>query len=91
MNKTDFIEAMSFKTGVTKKDTTKFVDCFLDTIKEELAKGEKIHFCGFGTFEVTERASRLARNPKTGETFMTDPYKAPKFKVGSALKAAVKE
>ena len=57
--------------------------------KTELKNGEKIQLVGFGTFEVTEKAAREGRNPKTGETMKIAACKAPKFKAGKALKDAV--
>jgi DNA-binding protein HU-beta len=44
---------------------------------------------GFGTFEVSERAAREGRNPRTGETMPIAASKAPKFKAGKALKDMV--
>ena len=44
----------------------------------------------FGTFETTERAARMGRNPQTGEDMEIPASKAPKFKVGKAFKDAVK-
>ena len=38
-----------------------------DVVAEELKKGEKIQLVGFGTFEVSERAAREGRNPRSGE------------------------
>ena len=63
----------------------------MDVITEELKKGEKVQLVGFGTFEVTERAERMGRNPKTKETMVIAASKAPKFKAGKALKDAVNE
>ena len=56
---------------------------------EELKKGEKIQLVGFGTFEVSERAAREGRNPRTGETMVIEASKTPKFKAGKALKDLV--
>ena len=44
---------------------------------------------GFGTFRVTDRKSRMARNPKTGEEMEVKARKIPVFKAGSNLKQAV--
>ncbi|MBP3927578.1 MAG: HU family DNA-binding protein, partial [Clostridium sp.] len=54
-------------------------------------KGEKIQLVGFGTFEVSERAAREGRNPKTGESMSIAACKTPKFKAGKALKDLVNE
>ncbi|MBN2220601.1 MAG: HU family DNA-binding protein, partial [Vallitaleaceae bacterium] len=53
--------------------------------------GGKIQLVGFGTFEVSERAARTGRNPRTNENMEIPASKAPKFKAGKALKDAVNE
>lgn len=89
MNKTEFIAAIANKTELSKKDSEKAVKAFIEVVSEELKKGEKIQLVGFGTFEVSERAAREGRNPRTGEKMAIAASKAPKFKAGKALKEAV--
>ena len=57
MNKTELVAAIADKAGIAKKDAEKALSAFLDTVAEELKKGEKIALDGFGTFEVRERAA----------------------------------
>ena len=89
MNKKEFIAAIAEKAEMTKVDTEKVVNAFTEIVKEELNKGEKVQLVGFGSFEVSERAERECRNPKTGEKISVPACKAPKFKAGKALKDAV--
>ena len=89
MNKTELIDAMASKTGMTKKNAEAALNAFVETVSEELVKGGKVALTGFGTFEVSERAEREGRNPQTGETMKISACKAPKFKAGKALKDAV--
>lgn len=90
MNKTEMISAIANKIdGATKKDIAVVVDEVFDTIKSTLASGEKISITGFGSFEVTERAARECKNPRTGEPVHVEASKAPKFKAGKAFKDAV--
>ena len=89
MNKTELVAAMAEQAELSKKDTEKALKAFIDVVTEELKKGEKIQLVGFGTFEVIERAAREGRNPLTGEKMQISASKAPKFKVGKALKDAV--
>lgn len=44
---------------------------------------------GFGTFDVSERAAREGRNPRTGAIVQIAARKTVRFKPGSALKDAV--
>ena len=89
MNRTELISAMSEKSELTKGDTEKALKAFIETITEELKNGGKVQLVGFGTFEVTERAERQGRNPKTGEAITIPASKSPKFKAGKALKDIV--
>ena len=89
MNKTELIDAMATKTGLTKKNAEVALNAFIETVSEELVKGEKVSLVGFGTFEVSERAAREGRNPQTGETMKIAASKAPKFKAGKGLKDQV--
>ena len=89
MNKTDLVQAMAEKSGLSKKDSEKALKAFTDVVAEELKKGEKIQLVGFGTFEVSERAARKGKNPQTGEEIDIPASRAPKFKAGKALKDMV--
>ena len=91
MNKTELVAAIAEKSELSKKDSEKALKAFIDTVTEELKKGEKIQLVGFGTFEVQHRAAREGRNPLTKETITIAASNAPKFKAGKALKDAVNE
>ena len=89
MNKAELVAAVAEKAEISKKDAEAAVKAFTDVVAEELKKGEKIQLVGFGTFEVSERAARVGRNPHTGEPMPIAASKAPKFKAGKALKDAL--
>ena len=89
MNKAELVAAMADKTGLAKKDAEAALKAFTDVVAEELKKGGKIQLVGFGTFEITERAERIGRNPSTKEEITIPASKAPKFKAGKALKDMV--
>ena len=89
MNKTELVAAMAEKTELSKKDAEKALKAFTDVVAEELKKGEKVQLVGFGTFEVSERAARVGRNPQTKQEIKIPASKAPKFKAGKALKDTV--
>ena len=86
MNKTELVAAIAQETQLSKKDAEAAVKAFIDVVAGELKKGEKVQLVGFGTFEVSERAAREGRNPRSGETMTIAASKAPKFKAGKALK-----
>lgn len=74
---------------MSKKDSEKALNAFIDSIEEALKKGDKVQLVGFGSFEVRNRAARKGRNPQTKAEITIPASKAPVFKVGKALKDAV--
>ena len=91
MNKADLVDAIAAKAELSKKDAEKALKAFEEVVTEELKNGGKVPFVVLGTFEVSERAERMGRNPQTGEDMIIAASKAPKFKAGKALKDAVNE
>ena len=89
MNKTELVAAVAEQAGLSKKDAEAAVKAFTDVVAEALKAGDKMQLVGFGTFEVSERAAREGRNPRTGETMIIEASKPPKFKAGKALKDLV--
>ena len=89
MNKADLVDAIAEKSGLSKKDSEKALNSFIEVVSEELENNEKIQLVGFGTFEVRERAARTGRNPQTKEEIQIPASKAPAFKAGKALKDRV--
>ena len=66
MNKTDLINNISDKSGLTKKDVESVLNSFLSEVTDALAGGDKVQLIWFGTFETRKRAGRTGRNPQTG-------------------------
>jgi DNA-binding protein HU-beta len=89
MNKAELVAAVAEKAEISKKDAEKALKAFTDVVAEGMKKGDKIQLVGFGTFEVSERAARVGRNPQSGKEMKIPASKAPKFKAGKALKDMV--
>jgi integration host factor beta subunit len=89
MTKADIVDEIAERTGLTKKDVADTVDEFLEAVSRALASGKHIEIRGFGTFKVKDRKSRLARNPRTGESVPVPPRRVPVFKVSKELKDIV--
>ncbi|MEX1028984.1 MAG: HU family DNA-binding protein [Paenibacillaceae bacterium] len=90
MNKTDLVNSISTKSGLTKKDVESVLNGFLGEVTDALASGEKVQLIGFGTFETRSRSGRVGRNPQTGKAITIPASKVPAFKAGNKLKEAVK-
>lgn len=89
MNKTELIDDVAARAGITKKDAAQVVDALFDVITEALGRKEKVQIVGFGTFEVRRRAARSGRNPQTGAAIDIAARDLPVFKAGKVLKEAV--
>lgn len=87
--KANLIDAVSGKTGLSKKDSGHAVDAVLSYVTETLEAGDALNIPGFGKFSVSEKPAREGRNPSTGETVQIAARNAPKFSAGKALKDAV--
>jgi len=85
MNKTELVNAIAEKTGMTKVAAKQAMTACFESIQEELNKGEKVSLIGFGTFSVVKRNARTAKNPRTGKTVKVPAKKVAKFKAGSGL------
>jgi len=90
MTKAELVAKIADGAGVTKTTAEKALDSFVSAVSGALMKGDKITLVGFGTFEVTERAEREGRNPRTGEKIVIPASKVVRFKPGSKLRDSVK-
>ncbi|KAF0750529.1 HU family DNA-binding protein (plasmid) [Arsenophonus endosymbiont of Aphis craccivora] len=66
MKKTELINQIAEKADLTKKDSEKALNAFIETVTEALKAGDDVQLVGFGSFQVKQRAARDGSNPKTG-------------------------
>ncbi|UCF71586.1 MAG: HU family DNA-binding protein [candidate division WOR-3 bacterium] len=90
MTKAQLIETMSQRAKISKRAAGIALNTFVESITNALRSGDKVALVGFGTFSISKRKARTARNPRTGETIEVPAKRAPKFKAGRDLKNAVK-
>ncbi len=91
MTKAEFIDRVSARSGLSKRDASTAVDAFLDCVTDALKDGEAVSFTGFGKFSIQQRAARQGVNPRRpGEKVTIPAATVPKFSAGSALKQAVR-
>ena len=83
MNKTEFINAVAEKSGLSKVDAKKAVEAFVETVSSELKEGGKVALLGFGSFSVAEKSARKGVNPKTKQPIEIPARKSVKFKAGA--------
>jgi DNA-binding protein HU-beta len=91
VTKSEFVDQVADRAGLSKKDAGDAVDAMLETIEGALKRGSDVTFSGFGKFSVSNRSAREGRNPATGERIHIAASRVPKFTAGAALKKAVKQ
>ncbi len=91
MNKIEFIQKLSDKSGISKKETEHLVNSMVELIIDTLRTGSEVTITGFGTFSARERHARMGVNPQKPDEPMKIPkVTVPKFKAGKTLKDALK-
>jgi DNA-binding protein HU-beta len=91
MNKNEFIDKLTEKTGLSKKASKESLEATLEIITEALVEKDTVSFIGFGTFSTVDRDARTARVPGTKKEVHVPAKTICKFKVGKALKDAVEK
>lgn len=71
------------------RDAEMAATIILSAITHTLAKGQRVEIRGFGSFSTHSRASRVGRNPKTGESVLVPNKKVPHFKAGKDMRERV--
>ena len=87
MKKADFAKAMAEKYSISDKEAEKAMNMVLDTITENLVKGEEVQFTGFGKFRISLRKPSVAVINK--QKVSVPARNAVVFSAGKILKAAV--
>jgi DNA-binding protein HU-beta len=91
MNKSELVEAVAKKTGLSRREATVGVETALSIISKELKKSGKVTLTGFGTFDVGKRKARAGVNPRTGEKIKISATKMPRFRPSRSLKGDVRK
>ncbi|HEV7884374.1 MAG: DNA-binding protein HU-beta [Solirubrobacteraceae bacterium] len=90
MTKSQLVDAIVARTGLTRKQSTDAIDAALGAVEDVLGRGGEVSLSGFGKFTVAERGARQGVHPRTGEPMEIAATRVPKFTAGSNLKAAVR-
>jgi DNA-binding protein HU len=85
MNKTDLVNEIAAKAGLSKPAAKAALDATLESIGQALANDDKVQLLGFGTFQVIEKEARMGINPRTKEKIEIPARKVVKFKPATDL------
>lgn len=89
MTKAVLVSRISERTGIEKVAITVAIESLMETIKENMAKGENIYLRGFGTYEIIERKEKVGRNIGKGTSVVVPAHKIPRFKPGKEFKGMI--
>ncbi len=90
MTKSELISALNKKLPTLQyMEVESAVNCMLEQMANAMVEGERIEIRDFGSFSTRQRSSRLARNPKTGESVHLPAKTVMHFKPGKQMRDRV--
>ncbi|MCD4761272.1 HU family DNA-binding protein [bacterium] len=89
LTKSQLLNVLAEKSGMSKKDVTAFMDTFAELAYKEVVESGEFIIPGIGKLVKKHRAARMGRNPATGESIQIKAKTVVKFRVAKAAKDAV--
>lgn len=85
MNKSELVDAIAAASQLTKADSEKALNAFMDAVKGALKKKDSVALIGFGTFSTVEKAAHEGINPATKAKIQIPAKTVAKFKPSSKI------
>lgn len=89
MTKRELVIRVANNLGMTQSDVAKIIEGAFETISNSLANGKRWELRDFGVFEVKSRASRIGRNPRTGDQVPVPERRVVTFRPGKKMKELI--
>ena len=89
MTKSQIMQALAEKTGLSKKEVIGFIDQLTELAYSEVKSNGEFVIPGVGKLVKVNRKARMGRNPATGEEIQIPAKTVVKFRVYKADKDAV--
>ncbi|WP_339107686.1 integration host factor subunit alpha [Thioclava sp. GXIMD4216] len=89
LTRMDLSEAVFREVGLSRNESAQLVEDVLQHISDALVAGETVKISSFGTFSIRDKASRMGRNPKTGEEVPISPRRVLSFRPSHLMKDRV--
>ena len=80
MTKAELVNTIVLETGINKKDVLAIVESLMAEVKNALEREEPVYLRGFGSFIITHRAEKTARNITKNTTLIVPAHNIPAFK-----------
>lgn len=85
LTRADISDAVYHEIGLSKSDSDKMVQDVFDHISNALVAGNNVKLTNFGSFKLSLKKERVARNPKTGETAIVSARRVLTFKPAAQM------
>jgi integration host factor subunit beta len=89
MLKSDLVNILVEKRGVTQKQAEATIETIFESMRDALCRGENIEIRGLGAFHVKSYQGYQGRNPKTGQIIPVKPKRGLLFRTGKELRDRV--
>ena len=89
MTKSETLQALADKLGVTRKQVSEMMDALVNLAYSETKKSGEFTIPGLGKLQKKHRAARMGRNPATGEQIQIAAKTVVKFRVAKAAKDSI--
>jgi len=89
LNKSELIEKISIKTGVSKKEVEVVLNSFIERIKESVESGSTVEIRGFGSFFQTTQEKRKIKSPIAGKTIDVPAKSKMNFKASKSTEKTI--
>ena len=76
----ELAKAINDKMGFSQRSASNLIDEVFSTLKDALLAEEPVKLVQFGTFNIRKKASRIGRNPRTGDTMEICPSSMISFR-----------
>jgi integration host factor subunit alpha len=86
LTRADLAEAVYQQVGLSRNESSDFVEHVLDEMMNALISGENVKISSFGSFSTREKGERIGRNPKTGVEVPITPRRVLVFRASHVLK-----
>lgn len=91
MNKSEFAQKISYKTGHTQKESMEWLNLIIEIMTDQLVNREEVKLRGFGTFKASKRSEKIMINPQTKERIEIPERYVPVFIPGNVLRDSVRD
>jgi integration host factor subunit alpha len=89
LTKDDIIGSLQSGLGLSRSESSRYLDTALELMKSSLAGGDDVLISGFGKFMVRQKAARRGRNPSTGGKLTLRRREVVKYRCSPVLRARI--